>query len=353
MNQKNFLRLTTSLLCVLACSSTVLNADQVTLKNGDRISGHIVKKDGANLTVKTDMMGEVTLPWSNVTDVKSDEPLFVNLPNGKQVSGKVTTEGGNLNVATSNAPATEPLDKIDAIRDAAEEQKYEKFLAPGLLDLWAGYADLGFSLARGNSHTDTLTTAFNAVRATNSDKTTLFLNQLYSTGTVGGNTGVTADSVRGGVSYDHTINGRWFWNVLNTEGYDTLQGLNFEFVLGGGLGYHAIKNTRTSLDLLVGADYTHEAFIFNITRNLAEFNFGDDFSHKLSGVTSVSQTLRYFIAPSNGQYRLAFNAGAATVIHKWLSWQISVNDNYLSAPVFGRKSNDIFLTTGLRATFAR
>ncbi len=352
MNHKYFLHIFFSLLLFICASATLL-ADQITLKNGDVITGHIIKKDGANLTIKTELMGDVTVSWSSVTKVKSDEPLFVKLPNGKQVNGTISTEGSNVEVAAPSNTATAPLAQVATIRDPAEEQKYEKLLAPGWLDLWAGYADLGFSLARGNSHTDTLTTAFNASRATTNDKTTLFLNQIYSTGTVGGVTGPTADSIRGGISYDHDISDRWFWSVANTDEYDTFQGLDFRFVLGGNLGYHAIKNARTTLDLLGGVDYNHSAFIGNLTRNLIELNFGDDFTHKVTGITSVNQSLRYYVAPSNGEYRVLFNAGAAAVIHKWLSWQVSVNDSYLSAPVFGRKSNDIFLTTGLRATFSR
>ncbi len=288
MNQNHIFRIFLSLLLFPGASAALL-ADQITLKNGDVVTGHIVKKDGANLTVKTDLMGDVTIAWSSVTKITSDEPLFVKLPNGKQVHGKVSTEDSNLQVAAPSNTATAPLAQVATIRDPAEEQKYEKSLAPGWLDLWSGYADLGFSLARGNSHTDTLTTAFNATRATNNDKTSLFLNQIYSTGTVGGVTGPTADAIRGGISYDHNINDRWFWSVANTDEYDTFQGLDFRFVVGGSLGYHAIKNDRTTLDLLGGLDYNHSAFINNVTRNLLEVNFGDDFTHKVTG--------RYFGEP--------------------------------------------------------
>jgi hypothetical protein len=38
----------------------LLLADQVTLKNGDRVTGQIVKKDGDKLTVKSGLMGEVS-----------------------------------------------------------------------------------------------------------------------------------------------------------------------------------------------------------------------------------------------------------------------------------------------------
>ena len=47
--------------------SQVLLADQVTLKNGDRLSGNIIKYDGKNLVLKSDLAGEVTIPWANVT----------------------------------------------------------------------------------------------------------------------------------------------------------------------------------------------------------------------------------------------------------------------------------------------
>ena len=327
----------------------LLPADQLTLKNGDVISGQIEKKDGDTVIVKTEFMGEITIQWSAVTAVKSDN-LYVKLSSGQEATGKVTTQGQDVQVATPAATQSAPIGQVVTIQNAADQAR---LLHPGWLDLWAGYTDLGYAIVSGNSHTSTLTTAFNATRATNNDKTTLFLQQVYSTGTVNGITGPTANAVRGGISYDHNINSRWFWNVLNTDEYDDFQDLNFRFVLGGGLGYHAIKTDRTTLDLVGGGDYAHSSFTNGEIRNLAEVYFGDDFSHKVTGITSITQSLRFFVAPSNGEYRLLFNAGAATIIHKWLSWQLGVTDSYLSNPVAGRKGNDILFTTGLRATFAR
>lgn len=348
--------------------SGVMLADQITLKNGDVVSGQIIKKDacvapeggpavhGDCLTIKSDFMGEVTVPWTAVTSVKSDNPLYVKLPNGKEVNGKLSTESNNVEVTSPAATETAPIGQVATIRNAAEQQKYEKLQSPNWLQLWAGYLDIGFALARGNSHTDTLTTAFNATRETNNDKTVLFMKQVYSTGTIGGVTGPTADAILGGVSYDHNINSRWFWQVFMTDGYDTFQDLNYRFVGGGDLGYHAIKTETTTLDLLVGGDYSRSSFSApppGSVRNLGEVNAGDNFTHKVLPATSLTQSLLFYYAPSDGEYRLLFNAGAATTLHKWLSWQVSVTDSYLSKPVFGRKGNDILLTTGFRATFAR
>src|SRR5579871_2439037 len=76
-------------------------ADQVVLKNGDTITGSIVKKDGAKLTIKSEFLGEVTMPWSAVKTLTSDAALHVALPTGETVSGKISTSGENLQVTTA------------------------------------------------------------------------------------------------------------------------------------------------------------------------------------------------------------------------------------------------------------
>jgi len=47
----------TGMLCFFAGS---VMADQVTLKNGDRLTGTIVKSDGKTVLIKTEFAGEVT-----------------------------------------------------------------------------------------------------------------------------------------------------------------------------------------------------------------------------------------------------------------------------------------------------
>ena len=346
-----FIRICGGLLAVLV-TACLLNADQVVLKNGDKITGTVIRKDGDKLTLKSDLLGEVSMAWSAIVSVTSETPLHVVLPGGKDVNGSVVTQGSELQIHSPEQTVTSPIGQVATIRNAAEQRKFERLLHPGWLDLWAGYADLGLSLARGNARTNTLTSAFVATRATNSDKTSLFFNQIYSTASINRVNAATADAARGGISYDHNITSKLFYNIENVDEYDTFQNLNFRFTGGAGLGYHAIKTERTVLDLLVGADYAHERFT-NLTRNAAEINGGDDFSYKVSGITSFTQAFRIFDAPSSGRYRINFDVGAATTIRKWLSWQVTASDRYLSSPDFGRKTNDVLLTTGIRVTFAQ
>ena len=46
-------------------------ADQVTLKNGDRLTGSITKSDDQTLVIKTDYAGEVTVKFDAIQDITS------------------------------------------------------------------------------------------------------------------------------------------------------------------------------------------------------------------------------------------------------------------------------------------
>ena len=330
-------------------------ADQVNLKNGDRVTGKIQKKDGASLTIKSDLFGTVTIPWEAITQVTSEEPLTVVLPDGKSVQGKIAVEDQKLEVATPAAKESVAMAQVGAIRNAEEQKAWERLQNPGVFALWTGFADLGISFARGNAATTTITTAMNATRETRADKTTAYFNQIYSKGKVTDDTlTTTAEAVRGGWAYNRNLKPRLFVNLFNDYEYDAFQSLDLRFVLGGGLGYSLVKKETTQVDLLGGADYSHEKFSTPLTRNSAEAYWGNNLMHKFSKSTMLNQSFRMFNNLSNtGEYRMNFDLGTATTLKKWLSWQFTFSDRYLSNPAPDRKKNDVVLTTGLRFTFAR
>lgn len=342
------------LFLLLGPLAPVLLADQIVLKNGDTLTGSIIKKDGGKLTLKSEFLGEVTMPWSAVRSIRSDETLTVELPGNERVAGKVATSGETLEVTTATATRTAPLAQIGALRNPAEQRTWERLQHPTLLELWTGFFDTGFALARGNARTDTLTTAFNASRVTRKDKLTLTFNQIYGTARAKGVTSTIANAVRGGWSYDRNVSERLFATVMNDYEHDSFLDLDLRFVAGLGLGVNAIKRPNTSLAFLGGGDYNRENFISNVHRNSAEVTFGEDFLHKFSPTTNVTQALRIFPNLSQtGEYRVNFDLGAVTALKKWLGWHVTASDRFLSNPLFGRQRNDLIVSTGLRVSFAK
>lgn len=347
-------RLTRFLTPFLWIAFPALAADQVVLTNGDTITGAIVKKDGGKLTIKSEFLGEVTMPWSAVKSIRSDAELSVVLPSGETVKGKVASAGDQLQIAAGPATKTAPLAGVAALRDAAEQHRFERLLHTGILELWNGNFDIGFALARGNARSDTLTTAFTAGRATRNDKITLYFNQIYSTARVNNLTSTIASALRGGWKYNRSVSPRMFLSGFNDYEHDRFQDLNIRFVAGGGAGVKAVKSEHTQLDFDAGFNYQRENFLDGLNRNSAEANLGDNLFYQVSKGTSVTQSMRVFTNLSDtGAYRVNFDIGSSTVLMKWLGWHVTASDRLLSNPVQGRQRNDLLISTGFRLTFAK
>jgi putative salt-induced outer membrane protein YdiY len=343
-------------LCVslIGASAWSVSADQIMMKNGDRVTGVIVKQDGKKLIIKSDQFGEISTAWDQVDSIKTEKPVTVVLQDGRTVQGTVTTSNGQIAVAAPTGTVTAAPAQVTAIRGEGEQRAYERIQHPGLGELWAGAASLGLAGTSGNARTFTFTTGVNAARVTNTDKISLTFNAIKASALVNGQNSDTAQAVRGGISYDHNVSPRLFLNVFNEDEYDRFQNLDLRFVVGLGVGFHAVKTERSSLDLIAGVDYNHSKFSTPLTRNSAEFFWGDDYAYTLTGSTSLVQRFRMFNDLSHtGDYRVNFDIGAATRIAKWLSWNVSLSDRYLNHPAPGRKTNDFLYTTGLGITFAR
>ncbi len=339
------------LVCLLPAS---LFADQIVLKNGDRLTGTIEQSDGKTLVMKTEFLGEVTVDWTAVQEITSSQPLHVTLSDGKTVAGTVTTVDGKFAVATADAgTVTEPKDSVAKVFGEAQQAAYEKSLHPGLLEGWTGGANVGFGLTRGNSQTKNLALAFTADRKTLHDHLGLYTNSVYAGNDAPGATpATTANAVQGGVRYDHDFTPRLFGYVGADFQTDALQTLDLRSVFGGGLGLHAIKNERTTLDLLGGINYTREKYSLLPSRSFAAASLGEELTHQLGKSTVLTQKLYFFPNLNDtGEYRATFNFGTVTKISKWLGWQNAFGDIYVTNPPAGAKQNDILLTTGLNVTF--
>jgi hypothetical protein len=341
-------------------------ADQVTLKNGDRLTGTVVKGDGKSIVLHTDSAGDVTIEFSAIQEIQTDKELHIGLKGGKTVVGPVTSTDGKLEVATKTAGTVEaPEADITVIRNDAEETAFQKSQHPGLLHGWTGGANVGFSLARGNSETENLALAFNAVHTSANDKWTLYATSINTKNDLA-TPSTVASLETGGIRYDHNLNPRAF--VFGAADYmaNALQLLDLRSVYSGGFGAHVIKNDNTVFDVFGGLNYTHETYSngapipgtpffvsYGVTNRFVALTLGETLTQQLGKTTVLTEAGGFFPdLQQTGQYRGTFSLGTVTKVKKWLGWQNSFNDIYVSNPPIGTKTNDVILTTGLNVTFS-
>ena len=346
------------LLTIFLALSVTTFADQIQMKNGDRVTGSIVKKDATNLVIKSAHFGTVTLPWAEVESVKADTPLSVVLPDGRTLEATLATSEGKVEVVAPSGKVEVTPKDIVALRDKAEQRTYERLLNPRWIDLWTGNAAIGWAGTRGNARTATFTTNMNSTRTTNNDKTTIYFNAIRSSALIDGENQKTAQAIRGGWAYNRNLSKRLFVNTFNDWEYDRFQNLDLRTVLGGGLGYMLWKTEKGRLDLVGGAAWNREKFDPfpqpRFVRNSAEAYWGDDLTYNLNARTSLFQSFRMFNNLSNsGEYRVNFDSGVKWQMLKWLTWNVTASDRYLSNPVPGRLNNDFLYSTGFGISFAR
>ena len=367
--RKNFLLVLAAM--ILLCPT--LFADQVSLKNGDRLTGTIVKSDAKTLVLKTEAAGDVTFQWSAIDAITSTQPLHVGLAGGQMVVGQVATKDGQIQVTTTTAGVvTAAKDSVQVIRSDSEEAAYDaamdRLQHPHLGDFWSGALDTGLSVTRGNSATLAYNLAARAVRQTDRDKITVYTAAVYGKNDTTSPSQVIAHQITGGVRADINFRPRWFAFAATDFNSNALQNLDLQNVIDGGVGGHVIKTKNTQFDVFAGAGYNQEFFgayslpnptppppttLFPaVTQRNAEAIVGEAFSTKLGSRSTFSETFNYFpnLSGPSG-YRYTFNTVLSTAISRWLGWQFSLNDNFLSNTPTGIKRNDLILSTGLRLAF--
>lgn len=337
-----------------------LTADQVILKNGDRVTGEVLSKTGETLTLKSQHFGTISVKWEEVREIATDEPVTVVLSGGDSVKAPVATKDSQVIFDTPDRREQPvPLAEVVTLRGPSEQAAYERLLDANWGELWTGTISFGISGTQGNAETRTLTTGFGATRVTRTDKTTLYMNAINAAALVDGVEAATARAIRGGLAYSHNVGDRLFMNGFNDYEFDRFQNLDLRTVFGGGLGYTVWTGERGRFDLQGGGAWNRERFAAHtpdeaFTRHSAEAYFGDDLTYKLTSVTALTQSMRFFPNISNsGAYRANFDLAATTRLFKWLNWNISVSDRYLSNPIPGRRKNDFLYTTGIGIGFAR
>ena len=358
--------------CLLLCAAGVL-ADQVTLNNGDRLTGTIVKSDDKmeTLLVKTEFAGDVKVKWDAVATIATTEPLHITLKDGQTIVGTVTTADGAFEVTTKTAEEVKAAkENVTYVRNDAEQAAHDAEVYrkqhPKFADFWSGLLDTGLSLTSGNSSTVNYTLTAKTARVTEKNKISMYTTAVYGKNNAVSPTETIAHEIRGGIRGDANISEKMFVFAFTDFGYNELQHLDLQNVAGAGAGYHAVKNARTTIDLSLGGSYNQEYFgaytlttptptsFPSIAKKNGEIVIGESLGSKINSRMTVSENFAIFPDLNNlGGYRYVFHSTASTKLKNWLGWQVTFSDNYISNPPTGLKGNDLLFSTGLRLTFGK
>lgn len=216
---------------------------------------------------------------------------------------------------------------------------------------WHGGVSIGGAAASGNTSSTTLAANAETVRATASDKITLYGLGNYAKSKINGVDTTTANLFRLGGRYDYNITPNFFAFGGGEGETNRAGGVDTRYALNGGVGYRLVRTDTMSWDVFGGAGYSDTKFTDGSKRNGMELVLGEESSHKLGESTTAKQRLVVYPGESEVGTRATFDAGLAMAISGGWTLNTGLSYHYASKVAAGLKKSDTLWTVGFGYKF--
>jgi len=279
-----------------------LFADEIYLKNGDRISGNINSETEESVTIETEAIESITI-----------NRAFVD------------------NVVRSGE-----------IEETPFEPKEDK--------LWQSEIAVGYSKANGNTQSNQFSLRSKSNRKTDHDEFTLKGNVHYSSS----NKKMDSQKWYGMGRYAFSFWDRKWYNFYKLEGdHDRFANIDYRVIPSTGIGYWLSDEPdwKAMVEMAIGFEHTNfrdaskssnEAVL--VPRGFLEKKF-------IGGLSLSQDIVLYLSLEDTGKYRLHSETVLTNPINDHLSWKISFIDDLNSDPTGSAKKNDYRLISSLDYAF--
>ena len=345
--------------------------DVLVLNDDERLVGHLVRSNGGDLRFKSDLLGEVTIPWSKVKELRAAGPYTVV---GKDIKLGRSSDTSKLpkgsldatakQIAVTPAPGAAP--ETVAVADAThviESTEFEQQVmhSPGFGENWIGAIHAGIALVEATQQSRTFNGGFDLARAVPiegwldpRDRTLVDFNFADGTVKQPGAPEIKTDIIHGGLERDEYFSThRMYGFAQATLDHNYSQGLDLGAQIGAGLGWTVVKSAANVLDAKASLTYLHQSFAgaSGSDQSLAASNFAEAFTHKFKHGVVLAETASATPTWNIMKDWLANASITLTVpAYKRLNIALGVIDSYLNNPPSDFKKNSFQFTTGLTYT---
>ena len=390
-------RLTALVAPALLCLSGLLLAqtpapkptpDVLVFSNGDQLTGKLERMAGGSVVFKSDMAGELTIPSDKIKELRSGDQ-FALLRKGIPLTKKTehTVPFGTVQVADGNVVLTAPAQAPETVptKDVAylvDKPSFDKQVnnKVGFLHGWNGVVTGGATVVRATQNGTTLTAGISLVRMVPQvswlppdNRTTFNLTESYGklttpiipppvqpappTPSV-----ATTDVVKTSIFHTDAERDEYFSPRLYALGdvsfdHNFSQGLQFQQVYGGGIGWTPILDAKQELDLKADIHYESQQFIQTAgtanqpTLNLVGSTFAETYRRTLTHKILFTEAGDILPGWSNSNaYSANATATLALPVYKRLSASFTTTDNFLNNPAQYYKKNSYQFITGVTYT---
>jgi Protein of unknown function, DUF481 len=327
------------------------HTDIIIMKNGDHLTGEVKGINAGVLYVDLNYVdGTVSLQWSQVAHLESNQPFIVKTEEGSVYSGTLKT----LETPLGDPIKIQVTDRAERAEAALEgphivslEQTSESF--------WRrmnGAISFGTTYTKGNQSTqyslssqvEYLRERWNAGASFNSNLSSSIGAQLSSRNQLG-------------IDARHLLPWKnYFYGGLGSFLQSSEQGIQLQTNLGVGIGRYLENSNHASVSVLAGAAWQRtgytESTVSVLRQNVAAAVVSSEVKVFVFKKTNLSITANFFPAVSDpGRVFVNTNATYYLKLFHNLSWNLSFYGDWDNQPPANFSGSDYGSSVGLSWTF--
>jgi putative salt-induced outer membrane protein YdiY len=326
------------------------DTDVIVMKNGDRFTCEIKGLSGGVLSVKVRYVdGAMAVQWSQVAQIQSTRLFLIQTESGAVYTGKISTTGASGDPPIRIEIAAAPEKQVEVAQHAVIKLNQT---SAGFWQRFDGAVNTGLLYSKGNESTQYNVSSQVAYTRERWSSDLLVNSSLASNSGAKLTTRNQADL--------NTLRllrwNNWFFAGTTSFLQSSVQEINLQTTLGGGIGRYLKNTNRSSIYVLGGLGWQNVGYRQN-TDDLASQNTavgfvaGDVkvFKFKKTNL-DVSASLLPAITEAG---RVHFNTNAVYYIKiiQDLSWNFSFYGSWDSRPPVTLPKSDYGTSSGLSWTF--
>ncbi|HTV05862.1 MAG TPA: DUF481 domain-containing protein [Acidobacteriaceae bacterium] len=336
--------------------------DVIVFTNGDQLTGVLLREVGGKVTFHSEILGDVTVPWSVIKSLRTKTQMAVleknftprrgQVPRNLPV-GAISVSDNLITVHPANHAMIKPIPVKNAqyLIDQAtlSKQLYER---PGFFAAWNGAVTAGATIVQATQKQYTFNGAIALNRTVPTlpwlntvNRTTLGFSGSYgkitqpaytSEGVFYPSTNTKSAIYHADAERDEYFSPRFYALAQTSFDHNYSQGLDLQQIYGVGIGDTVMKRPKQILDFKATIQYENQAFInatSGINQNLIGSTFAGVYSLKLPRGVSLNQQVAYIPGWNNLRAYSATESNTVGIpFYKSLSFSVGTIDSYLNNP---------------------
>ena len=351
----------------MGLGTATARADQVVLKNGDTLSGHITTLDGGKLTINVLGLGDVKVDVGQIATIGTDGPVELRLADGtaqhsRLLPAPAVVASTRPSAFPTSSPTTGPslAGPGDVLIDGglmpggtatplAQISQINPPPPPG--PVWAGSVTAGALLIRGNAQTDTLNLGINVSRKTEQDTVAFTGSYLYgrTRDRATGTPTTTAENWQIEGQYDYNFTPRFYGFLDALARKDRIAFLDIRFIPSGGFGYKFIKEPDFTLNGELGLAWVYENYTNGTpTKEDVSAKAAYHLTKKFNDAVSLFHDTEYLQSVQRGRnFLITTDLGVRAQLTKHFFGEAKITLIHDSSPANGALKNDVFYAVSL------